>query len=221
MSHETAQNKSCNEVVFRRSSLTSRSRLTLRDQLLQSSITRVVSGADGSATIGAPDAAIANRPRLNAIESRSGSVDARSATSSFVARTRAGTVRDDEVVQTLIEGAAAAAPVRTIDTLRFDRSHLSCRRTTAVASTKSASLPPAMARYVQLPEIGCTVSILIWAGAWADACGTHGSADAAANANISFFICSGDRLFPGASQAPPAALPALFRKRSSLSCHRR
>ena len=140
MSHETAQNKSCNEVVFRRSSLTSRSRLTLRDQLLQSSITRVVSGADGSATIGAPAAPVAKRPRLKAMASSKGSVAARVAVSSFVDWKLESRLREAEVVQTLKVGAAAATPVRISETVRPARLHRIISRTVPAASTKSASV---------------------------------------------------------------------------------
>ena len=113
----------------------------------------------------------------------------RSATNSFVGRNRAGTDRDIVVVQTLSDAVAAGTFIREIDTLRAARSQRILKRTAALASMKSDSLPPPIDRYTHVPEIGATVSRSTGAGAWADAAERGGRTDAAANANFNVFIC--------------------------------
>ena len=120
--------------------------LTLRGQLLQSSITRAGCGQAGTASIGALAAAVAKLPRVKAIESRKGSVAAMSAVRTFVASNRDGMAREPDVVQTDRVGAAVATAVRTIETVRAARLQRMTSRRAALASTNAASLPPAIGR---------------------------------------------------------------------------
>lgn len=109
-------------------------------------MTRITSGEDGSVSIGAPAAAVANRPRVKASASSSGSEAAKSAVRAFVASKREGTLRVAELVQIESVGAAAGTPVRAIETVRAARLHRTDSRGVAVESAKLASLPPAVAR---------------------------------------------------------------------------
>ena len=133
------QRKTCNAVNIRQSSC-------LRVfQARQSSITRAASAHGGTTSGGSTPTVKPTRPRLLVMASSSGSNAASSIVSLPVAELNAdGTLRVIELVQTLMNGAAALARL-AMATRRLARVHCTHNCGLPDASEKLAWLPPLVA----------------------------------------------------------------------------